>query len=92
MLGDKAYDSADLRQRLKGARHQAGHSQQVEPKAALQLRQENLQATTPHRECLLQAQDFRRVSQPVTTGWPETSSPQSASSLLSYGGFYESGP
>jgi len=37
-------------------RHQAGRPQQVEPQAALQLRQENLQATPPHRERLRSAQ------------------------------------
>ena len=56
LLGDKAYDSAELRQWLTRARHQARRSQQVEPQAAVQLRQESLQATPPHRECLLSAQ------------------------------------
>ena len=50
-----------LRQRRAAAmaersRHQARRSQQVEPQAALQLRQEILQTATPHRERLLPPQ------------------------------------
>ena len=40
----------------EGSRHQGRRPQQVEPQATFQLRQESLQATTPHRECFLSAQ------------------------------------
>jgi hypothetical protein len=40
----------------EGARHQSRHSQQVEPQAALLLRQKILQTAPPHRECLLPPQ------------------------------------
>ena len=82
-----------LRQRraaamAEGSRHQARHSQQVEPQAAVQLRQEILQTATPHRECLLPPQGLPPHRHPLRQAGAETSSPPSASSLLSSGGFY----
>jgi transposase len=56
LLGDKAYDSAPLRQWLKDRGTKAVVSQQVQPQATFQLRQEILQTTAPHRECLQSAQ------------------------------------
>ena len=53
------------------ARHQAGRSQQVEPQAALQLRQEILQATTPHRERLLPAQGLPTSRNPLPQVGPK---------------------
>ena len=59
--GQEASRRQGLRQRAaeamaEGSRHQGCRPQQVEPQATFQLRQESLQATTPHRECLLSAQ------------------------------------
>jgi hypothetical protein len=63
LLGDKAYDSAELRQWLKD--RGTGRSQQLELQSALQLRQEILQTTTPHRERLLPAQGFPTRLHPI---------------------------
>ena len=71
LLGDKAYDSAELRQWLKESRHQARHPQHFEPQAALQLRQEILQAATPHRECLLPPQGLPTHRHPLRQARPK---------------------
>src|SRR6476661_5676953 len=41
---------------VERSRHQGRRSQQVQPQATFQLRQEILQTTAPHRECLQSAQ------------------------------------
>jgi hypothetical protein len=54
MLGDKAYDSAELRDQLHGARNQAGHSQPQQQETTIPLQQAPLQAALAHRKCLQQ--------------------------------------
>ncbi len=51
LLGDRAYDSAPLRQWLNARGHQGCHPKQVKPQTTFQLRQEILQTATPHRVC-----------------------------------------
>ena len=87
LLGDQS-----LRQRgaarLAPGRGTSPSSQQIEPQApsASTSRPTNraIASRTPSAGSKTSA-----GSPPATTGWPETTSPPSASSLLSYGGFNE---
>ena len=91
MLGDKAYDSAELREELdeRGTRP-------VIPNRS------NRKQPYRFSKCLYKLRwriesAFNRLktsaaSQPATTGWRETTSLLSVSPQLWYGGFNESGP
>src|ERR1044071_5398687 len=48
-----------------GPWHQARRAEQVKPQAAFQLRQEGLQATTSHRECLRSSQGLPKRLHPI---------------------------
>ncbi len=49
LLGDKAYDSTELRQWLERSGNQGDHSEPIEPEAALQLQQEVAEHRQRHR-------------------------------------------
>jgi transposase len=59
MLGDKAYDSNELRDELVSAWNQAGHPQSQQPETAVQLQQAALQATLAHRERFQQVEGLQ---------------------------------
>jgi hypothetical protein len=48
MLGDKAYDSTELREEMNEQWKQASHSKPLQQEATVQLQQASLQATLPH--------------------------------------------
>jgi hypothetical protein len=63
MLGDKAYDSAELRQQLH--RNQAGYSQPQQQGATVPLQQAPLQASLAHRERLQQVEGLQAHRNPL---------------------------
>ena len=65
MLGDKAYDSAELRERTRRARNQAGHSQPQQQEAAVQLQQAPLQAALAYRERVQQVEGLQAHRHPI---------------------------
>jgi len=81
LLGDKAYDIADLRQWLGGR----GTTPVIPNKS------NRKQPFSFNRRAYKERHRIESGASPrATTDWHETSSPPSVSSLLSYGGFYES--
>jgi transposase len=91
LLGDKAYDSAELRQWLKGRGTKAVIPNKSNRKQPFSSTRNPTSNDTVSRTPSVGSRTSA-VSQLVTTDWRETFSPQSASSLLSYSGFYESRP
>jgi hypothetical protein len=65
MLGDKAYDSAELREQL----HERGTKPVIpkpqQPEATDQLQQASLQAALAHRECLQQVEGLQAHRNPL---------------------------
>ena len=58
MLGDKAYDSAELRE-------EAGHSKSLQQDATVQLQQASLQAALAHRERVQQVEGLQAHRNPI---------------------------
>ena len=87
MLGDKAYDSAELRLWLE---HRG--TKPVIPNRSNSSSSASTSDATNNRHRIENAfsrlRNSRRIN-PSTTGWRETSSPQYVSPLLLYGGFNE---
>src|ERR1044071_8382620 len=54
-----------------GPWHQARRAEQFEPQAAFQLRQQGLQATTSHRECLRSPQGLPTRLHPIRQAGPK---------------------
>jgi len=91
LLGDTAYDSAELRQWL-----QDRGTKPVVPNRSNRKKPFSFDSKAYKQRHLIENAFGRPrtsdVSSPDTTSWPETSSPPPASLLLSYGGFNESRP
>jgi hypothetical protein len=56
LLGDKAYDSNELRDELEQRGTQTSHSQPQQPQAAVQLQQAPLQAALAYRDRVQQVE------------------------------------
>jgi transposase len=87
LLGDKAYDSAELREWLENRGTKAVIPNKCNRKQPFSFNRSDAASRTP--SAALKTSD---VSPRVMTGSQQTSSHPSAWSLLSCGGFYESGP
>ena len=92
LLGDKAYDSAPLTAMAEGSRHQGLSSPTSRTASNLSASTGKPTSNDTASRMLSVGLRTSAASPLVTTGWRETSSPPSASLLLSSGGFYEFGP
>ena len=91
MLGDNAYDSAELREQLDERGTKAVIPNRCNRKQPFSF-SKRLYKLRWRIESAFNRLKTSGVSQLATTGWPEIISPRSASSPLLYGGFNESGP
>src|SRR5271155_4568543 len=90
-LGDRAYDSAPLRQWLNARGTRAVIPNKSNRKQPFSFDRKSYKRRHRIENAFCRLKDFRRIAT-ATTGSPEISSPPSASSLPLYGGFYESRP
>jgi transposase len=90
LLGDTAYDSSPFRQWLQARGTKPVFPNKANRKQPFRFDKKAYRQRHRIENAFCRLKDFRRIA--VTTGWPETTSPRSASSPLSYGGFYESRP
>jgi transposase len=65
LLGDKAYDGNELRDKIGSAWNQACHSQPHEQEVPIPLQQTPLQDALAHRECVQQAQGLQTYRDPL---------------------------
>ena len=87
MLGDKAYDSAELREELDERGTKPVIPNRCSRKQPFTIQQASLQAALAHRDCVQPVEGLPGASQPATTGSREITWLQSALPPLSYGGF-----
>jgi putative transposase len=91
LLDDNAYDSAPLRQWLKARGTQPVIPNKSDRKQAFRFDRKSYKQRHRIENGFCRLKDFD-ASPHAATGWHETSSPASASSQLSYGGFYVARP
>jgi transposase len=91
MLGDKAYDSAELREDLHERGTKPVIPNRCNRKQPFSFSKRIYKLRWRIESAFNRLKDFRRIATP-TKGWHEIIWPLSASPLLLCGGFNESGP
>ena len=92
MLGDKAYDSAELREDLYERGTKPVIPNRCNRKQPFSFNKRIYKLRWRIESAFNRLKDFRRIATRYDTGWHEITWPLSASPLLLYGGFNESGP